>query len=238
MEPVLESMLALMVVSIIVLFSYALLYFKYVGSFGFVPYNDLERRLLWAIYYEGWPFRLWLISCTLSAIAFVFFSIWMQTGGYPSSSTDDPSWVVYPYALFFVFSFLYAPLLVYLPGYRIVVLVVLFCAGTCSVILFVWTAVYLDMSVATNVVLTLFMAWLAIHCVFLDLVWWGYTWYFDMYWNKEQKFVSYVQGSSEGESVNAPIMGSSGGTKTNSQWPKIEYSALAKDVRLVRTSAV
>ena len=178
MVAVLDWMLGLMVgLGVCVVSTYAYLFVKYVGWFGFVAYKDNERRLLWACFYEGWNFVLWLFSVPMCVVAFLFFSIWMQTGGYPTTYEGDPSWVLGPYSFFLLFSGAYVPLVLWKQNK--LVIVVLFCVAVSTVLLLAWTCT-LDMSVPTNAVLCFFVAWLAFHCTCLDFVWWGSTWYVGM----------------------------------------------------------
>ena len=224
MESTLTWILILMVLlGTAVVFTYALLCSKYIGWFGFIKYNDLERRLLWAIFYEGWRLGLWLASVVLCVTAFVYFSIWILLGGYPSNASGDPSWVVYPYGSFLLFSAGYVPLLMYVKSYPVLVIITLACVAMSALLLWVWTLTYLDLSVANNLAVCIFSGWLAVHCSVFDLIWWGVSWYRRMYWSEGHKFI-------KAESKETPS--SCAGCAT--QWPEIKYSSLPKVPLLLR----
>ena len=199
------------------LFTYALLYAKYIGKLGFVEYSEKEKRILWAIFYKGVYYWLWTASVGLCVIAFLFFSLWVVCNQYTiiSNHPGDPSWVVYPYGSFLVFSSLYGPLLMYAMDKKIhplLVVIPLFCVAVSVSILWAWTILYLDLNSIGNLAACILVGWLTVHCFALDFVWWGYSWY---------KLMSFPEDSI---SINGGV----------GNWPAIQYHSLPKHPPLLR----
>jgi hypothetical protein len=218
MDPIPITILCIMLIGgLAVLFTYALLYAKYTGRFGFTEYSEDEKRILWAIFHAGLYFWFWTASVGLCVIAFLFFSLWVICNQYTiiSNPPGDSSWFVYPYASFLVFSSVYGPLLMFAMKKEIhpmaVIITTLFVALS-VLVLWVWTILYLDFSSIGNLMACILMGWLTVHCLALDFGWWGYSWY---------KLVSENHDLISGPSVS-------------SQWPAIQYQSLSKAPRNLR----
>jgi hypothetical protein len=146
-----------------VLSTYAYLYLVYVRE-----YSEVEKRRLWGPLYTFRYIQLWWLSALLSACAVCFLLAWASL--HPPS--PEASWVIYPYAGFFVCSALYVPLIL---GGMPKALVLLDLAGVaaCTLALGAWALQY----AAESVALQCFVGWLVLHCTLGDLLIWGYCWY-------------------------------------------------------------
>lgn len=158
-----------------VLATYVQLYTAYTQT-----YSALEKRRVWSIWYHEDTAWIVVLSGTLSAIGFVYFSIHMCWGGAQKSA---PVWGPCVYGLFLLFSAMYAPLLACERNGWVGTWAILGCLGIVAgsaIALSVWTQMQWTWGEAPF--LNLSTAWLAAHCTLLDLGVWGYAWANDRSW--------------------------------------------------------
>jgi hypothetical protein len=126
---------------------------------------------LWAGLRDPVVFKIWAVSALVSAVAFCSFSYYVIEDARQAS----PILLLtsFPYALFLMSAALYMPFATH--GYKAATIFSLFLTAVsacvlvyCSVLLYDWSWV------------TCLMCVLAFHCGFIDLIFWGYTWNFDI----------------------------------------------------------
>jgi hypothetical protein len=183
--------------------TYARLYLDYTQT-----YSDFERRRVWSIWYHADTAWILVLSATLSAIGFVYFSIHMVLLMH-AEAPDALPWGLYVYGLFLLFSAMYAPLLAYervgwVNAWAIVGCLV---AVACNAVaLSVWTQQQWKWSEAPF--LNLSVAWLAAHCTLLDLGVWGYAWSNGWIWPASSAggIMHEEDGESVGEAEQYPCL--------------------------------
>jgi hypothetical protein len=209
----------------LVLFSYAWLFVLYRGLRG-KPYTDLQRRLLWSVFWQGSFLWLWSASVAICTGGFIYFFIWFfSSDGYLNETklSGDRSWIAFALIGFLVSSLLYVPLLVYATQWRKLVILDLVCVAACSIAMFVWVLLFV-VSDKKNA-LAVLTGFLAFHCTVLDAGAWGYYWYYGYYYDRTGKFISHPDVESK------PLL-EEGGAETQSskdgksQWPPIDASHL------------
>jgi hypothetical protein len=160
---------------LVVMGTYAQLYVAYTRS-----YSEYEKRRVWSIWYHADTAWILVLSATLSAIGFVYSSIFLIA----TLDKDAWPWGLYAYACFLLFSALYAPLLACeragWTGAAHGVVVALLVVACSTVALCVWTRLRWSWTEAPF--LNLSLTWLAVHCIWLDLVVWGWAWWNGFVW--------------------------------------------------------
>jgi len=130
--------------------------------------------------------RILVLSATLSAIGFMYFSFYWIT---ETEIVTVPWWGLFVYGLFLLGSALYAPLLALDHAqwkYAWVgVLLGLFIVACSAIALCIWNQAQISWTDAPW--LNLSITWLAAHCTLLDFCLWGYAWSNEWIW-KETSF--------------------------------------------------
>ena len=161
---------------LLVLASYIQLYLNYTRF-----YSESEKRKVWAIWYHEDIAWIGIFSGALSAMGFVYFSVYITTS--PNSCEE---WMFCSYILFLLFSAIYAPLIELerqaFIGAWAILLDLLIVAGS-VIALNVWTQ--LHFSWTDEPLLNLSILWLAMHCTVLDFGLWGYTWSHGWIWDED-----------------------------------------------------
>ena len=163
---------------VLVFGSYAQLYLAYTRR-----YSEAEKRRVWAIWYHEDIAWLGVLSGALSAVGFIYFSIFICM---PDNNANPPLWLICPYSLFLLFSALYAPLMELERQCIIeawVILLDLFIVSANVITLSVWTQT--QFSWAEEPFLNVSILWIALHCTLLDLGLWGYTWSNGWVWDED-----------------------------------------------------
>jgi hypothetical protein len=175
----------------LVLFSYAWLFILYQG-WRDKPYTDLQKRLLWSVFWQGSFLWMWSASVLICMIGFIYFYDWFFfRDGYLNETTlsGDRSWIALALMGFLVSSLLYVPLLVYAKQWRKLVILDLVCVAVCAIAMFVWVLLFV-VSDKKNA-LAVLMGFLAFHCTVLDAGVWGYHWYYGYYYDKANDFIQH-----------------------------------------------
>lgn len=137
---------------------------------------------MWAGLNNTIAFRTWCISCLLSIIGFVNFSVQILNHIRYDLHETKEEYALIPYELFLLSAMLYMPF----ASKKLVVptLLVLLVTAISSILL-----VYVSVVIFFGWNYTSFLlVFLAIHCLLFDFVYWGYTWSQSVYeMNKEEK---------------------------------------------------
>jgi hypothetical protein len=148
-------------------------------------YNDYEKRMVWAVWYNPVYGAGFAASVVLGAGGFCWFSGWVLV-----ERAECDSWLLLGYVLFVLGACSFAPLVLFQTGKQWVIFG-LFVTAASAVSLSAWAIE----ARATPAGVKVLMTWLAVHCTVLDLGLWGYTWYFSWHWvGQDQRDMQMVQG--------------------------------------------
>lgn len=164
--------------------SYLHLYCAYTHT-----YTEDEKRRVWGIWYHEDVLWLGVLSGCMGAIGFLYLSIFLIFVVDGHSVPAQSAWlVIWPYALFLVFSALYTPLLAAVRSGLVgawAVIADLLVVAAATVLLSAWTLNHWSWAEAPF--LNLGVLWLAVHCTILDFGLWGYTWFNGWMWDNEEE---------------------------------------------------
>ena len=137
-------------------------------------YSDFEKRKVWAVWYNPLYAIGWGFSVLLSMVGFLTFSAWIIKNGI----CCDSQWLLASYLCFVVSAAAYVPLLLFETG-KLWVIFGLLTTATCTINLSAWAILHIS---GGDLYVTVLLIFLAVHCTLLDLVLWGYYWFFDWCW--------------------------------------------------------
>jgi hypothetical protein len=154
----------------IVIGTYLQLYWAYTHT-----YSELDKRKVWSVWYHRYTAWILILSASLSAMGFLYFSIYWII---ETEVTVVAWWGVLVYGLFLLSSSFYGPLLALDHAqwkYAWVgVIIDLFIVACSTIALCIWNQFQISWTDAP--LLNLSITWLAVHCTILDLFVWGYAW--------------------------------------------------------------